>query len=148
MVTCVGFAKGVLDEIRTHAACSTDEVCGLLLGAPDRVDAVLHCRNVAPDPLRAFEIDPAELIAALRAERGGGPRVTGCYHSHPSGRAEPSPRDATDAAPNGWLWLIVAPSAVGLWRAVAHGAWHGRFEAIGYWTAKSKGPPTLTDRRP
>ena len=39
-----------------------------------------------------LEIDPAKLIAALRAERGGGPAVVGCYHSHPRGGPPRYPR--------------------------------------------------------
>lgn len=120
-------AKEVLAEILDHAAVSPVEVCGLLFGTSDAIIGALPCRNVAPNPAIAFEIDPAQLIAALRAERAGGPRVVGCYHSHPSGDPTPSRRDAADAAPNGWLWLIVAGAEAALFRAVAGGKLHGRF---------------------
>lgn len=130
MVTGVSFRKGLLDEIRARADASDEEVCGLLLGRSDRVTRARPCRNVAADPGRSFEIDPAQLIAALRAERDGGPRVVGCYHSHPSGSSAPSFRDAAGAAPNGWLWLIVARDRIGLWRAVPAGERHGRFDPL------------------
>jgi proteasome lid subunit RPN8/RPN11 len=55
------------------------------------------------------------LIAAARAARGGGPRVMGCYHSHPSGIAAPSSTDAAMAAHDGKLWAIVAGGAIGWW---------------------------------
>ena len=122
--------KGVIAEIVARAQASADEVCGLLLGARDQVTGVLHCRNVSPDRAVAFEIDPAQLIATFRAGRAGGPEVIGCYHSHPGGRPEPSPRDADQAAPNGWLWLIVAGGEARLWRAVADGERHGRFDPV------------------
>lgn len=129
------FRKGVVDEIVRRADAVADEVCGLLLGEPDRVTGVLHCCNVAPDPAVAFEISPRQLIAALRDERAGGPRVVGCYHSHPtSGAPTPSPRDAIEAAPNGWLWLITAGRSVGVYRAVERGRFHGRFDTIGWLT--------------
>lgn len=86
------------------------------------------CRNVAADPARRFEIDPAALLAAHRAARAGGPAILGCYHSHPSGVAEPSACDAAAAEPNGWLWLIVAGDQVRGFRAVGTGMLHGRFE--------------------
>nr|WP_235532789.1 M67 family metallopeptidase [Sphingomonas sp. Leaf412] len=113
-----------------HASESADEVCGLLLGRGDRVMEVRACANVAADPARRFEIDPAALIAAHRAARGGGPRVIGHYHSHPSGDATPSPRDAADAVPDGSVWIVVAGDALTAWRATADGALHGRFVAI------------------
>ncbi|SFP75110.1 Mov34/MPN/PAD-1 family protein [Sphingomonas rubra] len=106
------------------------EACGLLLGSGLRVDAVEPCRNVAADPARWFEIDPAALIAAHRRARAGEPAVIGCFHSHPGGRAEPSPRDAADAAPDGGIWIVVAGDHVTAWRAVAGGPLHGRFEPL------------------
>ena len=110
------------------AASPAAEVCGLLLGNGDRVEEVRPCRNVAPEPARRFEIDPAALLAAHRQARAGGAAIIGCYHSHPSGKAEPSVCDAAAAEPNGWWWLIVAGGEVRAWRAVAVGAWQGRFE--------------------
>lgn len=66
------------------------------------------CANVAPDPLRHFEIDPAALIAAHRASRAGGLAVLGYFHSHPNGLARPSATDARTAAGDGRIWAIVA----------------------------------------
>ncbi len=123
----VRFRKGLVEEIRVRAASSGEEVCGLLLGSGGQVTDVVHCSNVAVEPTRRFEIDPAQLFAALRAARADGPEVLGCYHSHPGGDPEPSARDAADAAANGWFWLIVADGEARLWRAVAHGERHGRF---------------------
>lgn len=118
------------DDLRAAAAASDDEVCGLLLGRDGRVEQALACRNVAATPATRFELDPAALLAAHRAARGGGLAVLGHYHSHPSGDATPSPRDGADAAPDNSLWLIVARDVVTAWRAVANGALHGRFEPV------------------
>jgi proteasome lid subunit RPN8/RPN11 len=121
----------LLRLIREEAAATPEvEVCGLLLGRDGRVDEARPCRNVAADPARRFEIDPAALLAAHRAARAGGPAVLGCYHSHPSGRAEPSPCDAAAAEPNGWLWLIVAAGEVRGWRAGDEGVVLGRFDPV------------------
>lgn len=105
------------------------EVCGLLLEREGAVD-LLPARNVAADPRSRFEIDPATLLAAHRDQRRGGPAIVGCYHSHPSGSPEPSARDAADAEPNGWLWLIAGRDGARLWRAVPDGAVHGRFDPV------------------
>ncbi|MBM3926941.1 MAG: M67 family metallopeptidase [Sphingomonadales bacterium] len=127
----VEFSSRTLSAIAAEAAGTPDrEVCGLLFGAPARVTGHISCRNVAAMPATRFEIDPGALIAAYRAERTGGPRLIGCYHSHPSGDPVPSPRDAADAATDGWLWLIVGRAEIRGWRVVAGGAWHERFDPV------------------
>ena len=118
------------DAILAHARSSAVEVCGLLLGTGSRVVRVVPCTNVAADPARFFEIDPAALIAAHRGARAGGPAVIGHYHSHPSGDARPSRRDADDAAADGAVWLVAAGAHLTAWRAVADGALHGRFDPV------------------
>jgi proteasome lid subunit RPN8/RPN11 len=120
-------SRTALARIVAEAAASQDEVCGLLLGDPAEA---LACRNVHPQPVRHFEIDPAALLAAHRTARAGGPDVIGCYHSHPSGDATPSPTDAASAPPDGSVWLIAANGAARAWRAVAQGAVHGRFDPV------------------
>ena len=112
------------------AAAPGVEICGLLLGTSGVIEEARACRNVAADPAHRFEIDPAALIAAHRAERAGGAAILGCYHSHPSGSAEPSRQDAADAHADGWLWLIVGSGEARLWRAVATGQRHERFDEI------------------
>lgn len=127
----VMISSDALETIRKAASGSPDaEVCGLLLGEGDRIHAVLPCPNVAAEPSHRFEIDPAALIAAHRGARGGGPGVIGHYHSHPTGLAEPSPRDAADASPDGSIWLIAGGDAITAWRAVVAGGRHGRFDPL------------------
>jgi desampylase len=122
VVQAVRISSAVLAAIRAHAAAEPGrEVCGLLFGQADQVTAVRAVANVAPDPVRRFEIDPAELFAAIRAERAGGPHWVGCYHSHPNGRAEPSETDRASAAGDGKLWLIVAGEEVTGWRSTPSG---------------------------
>ena len=97
------------------------ECCGLLLGQGGVVSKARPAANVHPDPARHFEIDPAALIAAHRAARGGGPEVLGYYHSHPTGRAEPSDTDRAQASGDGRIWAIVAQGRVQLWRDLPEG---------------------------
>jgi desampylase len=109
-------SRALAAAIRDHAAeCPDTEVCGLLFGTDEEIVAVQRTRNVAADPARAFEIDPAALIAAHRAARDGGAQVIGCYHSHPGGRAEPSATDRDQAAV-GQVWIIIAGADVQAWR--------------------------------
>jgi proteasome lid subunit RPN8/RPN11 len=111
------------------AAAAPREACGLLFGTHDAVTGMQAAQNVAEDPEGFFEIDPATLFAALRAERAGGPAILGYWHSHPSGDAMPSAVDAAMAVADGKLWLIVAAEAFTLWRAGSSGM-HDRFEAV------------------
>ncbi len=93
------------------------ECCGLLLGGDEAIAAILPARNVHPEPHRHFEIDPQALIDAHRTARAGGPRVVGCYHSHPDGSAAPSATDRAMAARDGAIWAVIAAGRVTLWRS-------------------------------
>lgn len=97
-----------------HDFCAVQwplEACGLLtapMDAPNKIGRVVFARNVAEDPLTTFEIDPQTLIDCHRSARNKGERVVGCFHSHPNGKALPSPTDRARADENGFLWLIIA----------------------------------------
>lgn len=116
----MAISSELLGRILAHAGAEPErEVCGLLLGTHDRITAATPAVNVAACPATRFELDPAALIAAHRAARIGGPAVLGHYHSHPSGRAEPSAHDRAMATGDA-LWLIVAGGEARLFRA---GSW-------------------------
>ena len=116
----------MLDAIqRESAAAAPREACGLLFGSEGEIASMQVTENVAENPEAAFEIDPAALFAALRAERAGGMKILGYWHSHPGGDASPSAADAAMAARDGKLWVIVADERVTAWRAGESG-----FEAI------------------
>jgi proteasome lid subunit RPN8/RPN11 len=102
--------------IAEAARAAPAECCGLLLGRGGRIDGVALAANVAADPLRHFEIDPAALFAAHRAARTGGPELIGYYHSHPTGHPLPSATDCAHASGDARVWAIVAGGAVGFWR--------------------------------
>jgi len=91
------------------------EACGLLLGEAARIAEVRPARNLHATPQTHFEIDPQALIDAHRAERAGGPRVIGYYHSHPYGPAEPSAADRAQASGDGRVWAIVGAGDVRFW---------------------------------
>lgn len=108
----------VIELIQSAAAAALpNEACGLLFGTAARIERASRAANVAPDPCRQFEIDPAALFAALRAERAGGERVLGYWHSHPSGDPRPSATDRAMAAPDGRLWVIAGGFELTAWRA-------------------------------
>ena len=120
--------------IDAAAAHPQQEVCGLLLGQPT-ADGVAVCTlvpaaNVAADPARSFEIDPATLLATHRNARGAGRQVIGHWHSHPDGRLAPSRRDAARATQNGQVWLIIAGGRLGAWAARTSGRGPAQFEPV------------------
>ena len=120
--------RGAADAMLAQAAgAHPKEACGLLLGSRDaegreHITGIRPAANVAEDPARHFEIDPATLIAAFRDERAGaGLALLGWYHSHPMGEAIPSARDRACAPGDGRIWAIIAQGEVRLWRDCAHG---------------------------
>lgn len=120
-------SREALAQIRAEAhVASPAECCGLLLGNRQGglVEVVLPARNIAAEPERHFEIDPAVLLAAHRAARdGGGSDLIGHYHSHPRGPASPSRTDAEMAQGAGEIWLILGSDGqAGAWRAIKNGA--------------------------
>ncbi|MEZ5655318.1 MAG: M67 family metallopeptidase [Sphingobium sp.] len=122
-------SRAALDRILSLASADPDrEICGLLLDdGQGGIGAVRPAANVADDPARRFEIDPAVLIAAHRASRQGEPAVIGHYHSHPGGDTRPSACDADMAFEDGKFWLICSPGgAHALWKT-GDGGLHGRF---------------------
>lgn len=101
--------QDLIDEMLAEADASPQrEICGLLLGEGRTVSTIQPCTNVASDPAQAFEIDPAQLIAAHRTARAGGQAVIGHYHSHPNGRVEPSDCDRAMIGAAGEIWIIIA----------------------------------------
>lgn len=120
--------RQALEAIVAEAArAAPEEACGLLLGIAGRVLEARPAENVAQDKARHFEIDPAALIDAHRAQRGGGPVLVGYYHSHPSGPPEPSATDRELAAGDGKVWAIAAQGMVRFWRDDPEG-----FEPLSY----------------
>jgi proteasome lid subunit RPN8/RPN11 len=89
-----------------HEACGLLE--GMRAGGVVTVTAIHPAANRSPTPASHFEIDPAAQFALQRALRGTDRAVVGCYHSHPNGRAEPSPRDRANGCADGFVWVIIA----------------------------------------
>jgi proteasome lid subunit RPN8/RPN11 len=100
------------DRIAREAlAAFPRECCGLIEGVKEgdtlRAVALHPGRNLAAAADR-FELDSVGHIAAMKSARAAGHILIGCYHSHPDGKPEPSPRDLGGAAEADFLWLIAA----------------------------------------
>lgn len=124
-------SSGTLDYLSGLAAENPgQEVCGLLLGTGNRIEEIVVADNVADDPARHFEIDPAMQIRWEKGARGGGRQILGYYHSHPNGLPQPSVEDAASAAGDGRIWLILTENGITAWRAIANGRLHGWFDEL------------------
>ena len=86
------------------------EVCGIMAGTGRNVTQLIPIHNISQTPQRHFEMDPAELLAALRHVDETGQEFLGIYHSHPNSDTIPSQADieAVRRAMSGTLSLIVS----------------------------------------
>ena len=110
-------SRPVFERLLAEAArAAPEECCGILLGREVMIDEARPAANDAVQPRRRFVIDPQALVDAHRAARNGGLQVLGYYHSHPTGPAEPSATDRTQAAHDGAVWAIVGEGGMTFWR--------------------------------
>jgi [CysO sulfur-carrier protein]-S-L-cysteine hydrolase len=110
-------SRGVLDltaEVRRAIVAHAErdrprECCGLLAGRGRRVRVALPMRNIARLSTRRFRLDAAEHVAVRRVLREVAPalEIIGAYHSHPVGRAWPSPTDVKNAHYPEWTHIII-----------------------------------------
>jgi proteasome lid subunit RPN8/RPN11 len=117
------------------------ECCGLIEGLrrDDAAEAVaLHTARNLADRGDRFEIHPEDHFAALKAARGNGRALIGCYHSHPNGSPVPSATDRAGAGEEDFLWLIAAlaapagPAAIGAFAYSGAGFFSVDLESVGF----------------
>jgi proteasome lid subunit RPN8/RPN11 len=109
----VRLAPALLREIVDASETAfPDEACGLLVGRRDGeavlVTEVHTSSNLAEEPGRAFEVDPALRLALHKRLRGSADSVVGVYHSHPGHSAQPSRADLMRAWEPELVWLITS----------------------------------------
>ena len=73
------------------------EVCGLLGESGGLIKSYYPVDNIAERQERAFLMEPAGQLAALRCMRENGEIMAGIFHSHPNTPARPSVRDRREA---------------------------------------------------
>ncbi|MBD0370496.1 MAG: M67 family metallopeptidase [Pyrinomonadaceae bacterium] len=110
----ITLAREHVEEMKDHArSMSPAECCGLIGGRGDegRAESIYRLRNVARDPLVAYEAAPEELFAVQREMRGRGEQLLGIYHSHPrSPEPVPSERDVRLAFYPSAIYFIIGLS--------------------------------------
>ena len=84
------------------------ECCGFLVGRGKRVIFTLAMTNIEPGHTR-YRIDDRAHVALRRILRDTTPplAIIGVYHSHPAGKALPSPTDLAESMYPDWTYIIV-----------------------------------------
>ena len=103
-------SRAQFDEIIAHAReAAPHECCGLIGGTNDgQAQSIYRTRNIAADPLVAYEAAPEDLFAAQRIMRQRGEELIAIYHSHPrSSDPQPSATDVRLAYYPAAVYLIV-----------------------------------------
>jgi proteasome lid subunit RPN8/RPN11 len=97
----------MLDLVIRHAQeAYPKEGCGLIAGTLTG-QRFIPVRNVSDSP-NAYEMDPQELIDALRNIRTANEQLIAIYHSHPNAPARPSRHDVDRAYYPDAAYLIVS----------------------------------------
>src|SRR5436190_8344605 len=106
----IALRKNHTDEIISHAReAAPHECCGLIGGTNDgQAQSIYRTRNIAADPLVAYEAASEDLFAAQRIMRQRGEELIAIYHSHPrSSDPQPSATDVRLAYYPAAVYLIV-----------------------------------------
>lgn len=73
-----------VEEMYAHARdINPAECCGLIGGRNNQAQTLYPLRNVARDPLVAYEAAPEDLFSAQRLMRERDEQLLAIYHSHP-----------------------------------------------------------------
>ncbi|BCX80559.1 [CysO sulfur-carrier protein]-S-L-cysteine hydrolase [Methylomarinovum caldicuralii] len=90
------------------------EVCGLIGARDGKPVNVYPVANVAADPGRHFEMDPAGQIRAMKTMRQRGETLFAIYHSHPHAPPFPSSEDLEAVSYPEALSLIISLNTKGV----------------------------------
>lgn len=93
----------IIDHCRSELP---NEGCGLIAMDGDTVVAVYATSNAGASPT-GYTIPPEEHFVALTDAESRGWELSGVFHSHPNGTAEPSMVDIQSALDPEWLYLVV-----------------------------------------
>ncbi len=97
MLEAVILPPDVHAAIVAHArAGKPEEICGVVRGHGLAAFEAIPGRNIAPERIENYEVDPQTLLLQFKFEDQGD-EMMGIYHSHPVSIAYPSATDAWNA---------------------------------------------------
>lgn len=104
----LSFAAEAFDQMIAHAYGGYPlEACGLLVGAPGRVERFVACTNEAASAV-IYTIPGKEHLRAEMAAEDDGMEIIGVFHSHTHTEPYPSPTDVAQAPDPTWQYVIVS----------------------------------------
>jgi proteasome lid subunit RPN8/RPN11 len=88
----VSYLQGIVDHAREG---KPNEVCGLIAGRNGYPVKLYRTTNSDPTPRVRYNVEPGELLNALREIEDNGWKLLAIYHSHPESEAYPSGTDVS-----------------------------------------------------
>lgn len=102
-------ARHAVEKMKTCAArFPRIEVTGFVAVGPHG-QRVQPMQNVSPYPDKYYDWDPAEMLEQFNAMDRNGEEPLCFYHSHPSGKSDPSETDMIGALNVGMYYVILYP---------------------------------------
>lgn len=127
--------QALVAEMFAHAReAQPGECCGLVGGVERAALSVYPLRNVAREPLNAYEGAPQELFDAQRLMRERGEKLVAIYHSHPRAH-DPVPSESDVRAayyPSAVHFIIGLAGDEAVLRAFRLFEGEGRWERVEY----------------
>jgi len=107
--------RNIVNGILTLAQSKTEqEVCGLISQDASQKMRLIPIANIATEPKKFFEMDPASTINAIKSIRESDSELFAIFHSHPHSPAYPSKTDIEQAGYPEALYLIVSLNTKGV----------------------------------
>jgi len=111
----INLPRPVVNNLLKLAQSKTDkEVCGLISRQSNNEMKVYPVNNIASEPERFFEMDPAETINVMKQIRESEAELFAIFHSHPHSPAYPSKTDIEQAGYPNALYLIISLNTKGV----------------------------------
>ena len=95
--------KRVLANLISHALESDpEECCGFLIGDDNAAEEAVRARNIHPQPVRRYSMDPKDIVSVQDNAEARGRKIVAIYHSHTHTQAYPSKTDVQNAVESWW----------------------------------------------
>lgn len=107
--------RQIINQILRYVQTDAEhERCGLVSVSPENQYQLHPVKNIADDSAREFEMDPQQLIQAMKQIRESQSELFAIFHSHPHADAQPSKQDIDNIGYPDALYMIVSLNTRGV----------------------------------